>query len=661
MADGQAKSIFKENFLEYASYVIKERAIPHLVDGFKPVQRRIIHTLFEMDDGKFHKVANVVGWAMRYHPHGDASIYEALVNLANFDLFIERQGNFGNSLTGDSAAAARYIECRLLPFAKRVLYNPELTEFIESYDGRNKEPVVFPAKIPVVLIQGVSGIAVGMRTDILPHNAIEVLDAMQASLKGEAFTLYPDFPGGGIIDVEDYDDGKGSVSVRAKLNTKDTKRVIIEELPFGVTSESMINSIEDAAKKGRIKIASINDYTAEKVNIEINLPRNTYSEDVVDALYAYTRCETKLNLEPLVIYENTPTVIGVSEILSYHAEHLVKVLKAELELERGHLEDRLFARTLERIFIEERIYKRIENKKSSEAVIKAVYRGLEPFSEELSRSVDDEDVDRLLKIPIRRISAFDIEKNKSEIEQINAAIAEINSKLADLVGYALSYLDELKGMLGKGEHKRRSTIKTFELVDVKEVAERNLTVRYDSSNGYLGYGVRTGKVQLDVSDYDRLLVIRRDGTYQVIDAPEREFVGRGMLYCGLADRELLQDIVFTVIYQEKTYKYLFLKRCHITSWQLYKAYPLLPKGNFKMVRLSTLPNAELTINYKKTPGIRILEEKVYFSDYLIKGVRARGVRLSVKEVASLRMRAVKKIVRSGDEQPSLFEDDDEDA
>ncbi|MCK9547535.1 MAG: DNA topoisomerase IV subunit A [Sphaerochaeta sp.] len=656
---GEAQSIFKDNFLEYASYVIKERAIPDLVDGFKPVQRRIIHTLFEMDDGKFHKVANVVGWAMRYHPHGDASIYEALVNLANFDLFIERQGNFGNSLTGDSAAAARYIECRLLPFAKRVLYNPELTEFVDSYDGRNREPVAFPAKIPVVLIQGVSGIAVGMRTDILPHNAIEVLDAMSASLTGEPFTLYPDFPGGGIIDVEDYDDGRGSVSVRAKLNTKDPKRIIIEELPFDVTSEMMIHSIEDAAKKGRLKISSINDYTAERVNIEINLARNTYAKEIVDALYAYTRCETKLSLEPLVINDNMPTVMGVSDILAWHASHLVEVLKAELILERGHLQDKLHARTLERIFIEERIYKRIETKKSAEEVVKAVYSGLKPFAEQLIRPVDDEDVERLLKIPIRRISLFDIEKNKEEIDEINAAIAAVDAKLADLVGYALSYIDELKAMLKPKEHRRKSTIKTFELVDVKEVAERNLAVRYDSSNGYLGYGVKSGTLQLEASQFDRLLVIRRDGTYQIIDAPEKEFVGKGMLYCGFADKELLKEITFTVIYQEKTYKYLFLKRCQILSWQLKKAYPLLPEGNFKLVKLSTFPNAELTISYKPKPGLRILEEKVYFSDYLTKGVRAGGVRIAVKEVSSLRLRAVKEVLRSSDEQPSLFDEDEE--
>ncbi|MFA6783605.1 MAG: DNA topoisomerase IV subunit A, partial [Sphaerochaeta sp.] len=392
----QAQTVFRENFLEYASYVIKERAIPDLMDGFKPVQRRIIHTLFEMDDGKFHKVANVVGWAMRYHPHGDSSIYEALVNLANCDLFIERQGNFGNFMTGDSAAAARYIECRLLPFAKKVLYNPELTQFVESYDGRNTEPVFFPAKIPVVLIQGVSGIAVGMSTYILPHNAFEVLDAMAARLKGESFQLFPDFPGGGIVDVKNYEDGRGSVSIRAKLNTSDPKKITIEELPYGTTSEMMIHSVEDAAKKGKLKISSINDYTSDKVNIEINLARNTYAQDIVDALYAYTACETKLSVNPLVIKDNFPTIMGISEILEFHADHLLVVLKAELELEKGHLLDKLHAKTLERIFIEERIYKRIEQKKSAEEVNKAVISGFKPFTEKLLRPLVDDDVERLL-------------------------------------------------------------------------------------------------------------------------------------------------------------------------------------------------------------------------------------------------------------------------
>jgi len=655
----QAQSVFKQNFLEYASYVIKERAIPDLSDGFKPVQRRIIHTLFEMDDGKFHKVANAVGWAMRYHPHGDSSIYEALVNLANFDLFIERQGNFGNFMTGDSAAAARYIECRLLPFAKRVLYNPELTAFADSYDGRNSEPVSFPAKIPVVIIQGVMGIAVGMSTSILPHNALEVLDAMAAKLKGESYTLYPDFPGGGIVDVAEYNDGRGSVSIRAKLNFSDPKKIIIEELPFGVTSEAMIHSVEDAAKKGRLKISSINDYTSDKVNIEINLARNTYSEDIVDALYAFTDCEKKISVNPLVIRDNLPTIMGIREILDYHAQNLIVILKAELELEKGHLLDKLHARTLERIFIEERIYKRIEQKKSAEDVIKAVFSGFKPFAEQLFRPLVDEDVDRLLKIPIRRISLFDIEKNRHEMDEINALLKEIEYKLANLVEYALSYLDELKGMLGSEEHRRKTKIKTFEAIDVKEVAERNLAIKYDTSNGYLGYGVKPGTTQLEVNAFDRVLIIRKDGTYQVIDAPEKEFVGKGMLYCGFADKGELEKIVFTVLYQETTYKYLFLKRCQILSFMLKKAYSLIPEGNYKMVKLSTHPNAELTVKYKPKTGLRIMEEQFYFSDYLVKNVKANGVRIVVKDVASLKLRAVKEIVHETQEEPTLFDDVEE--
>lgn len=655
----QAQSVFRQNFLEYASYVIKERAIPDLSDGFKPVQRRIIHTLFEMDDGKFHKVANVVGWAMRYHPHGDSSIYEALVNLANFDLFIERQGNFGNFMTGDSAAAARYIECRLLPFAKKVLYNPELTTFTESYDGRNSEPVSFPAKIPVVIIQGVSGIAVGMSTAILPHNALEVLDAMAARLRGESYTLYPDFPGGGIVDVEAYNDGRGSVSIRAKLNTSDVKKITIEELPYGVTSEAMIHSVEEAAKKGRLKISSINDYTSDRVNIEINLARNTYAEDIIDSLYAFTACETKISVNPLVIRDNLPTIMGISEILDYHSFHLLDILKAELELEKGHLQDKLHARTLERIFIEERIYKRIEQKKSAAEVNQAVISGFKPFSEQLYRPLVDEDVERLLKIPIRRISLFDIEKNRQEMEGINAILKDIEYKLGHLVEYALSYLAELKSMLGEEEHKRKTKIKSFESIDIKEVAERNLSIKYDPTNGYLGYGVKTGTTQLEVNPFDRVLIIRKDGTYQVIDAPEKEFVGKGMLYCGFADKDALADLTFTVLYQEKTYKYLFLKRCQITAFMLKKAYSLIPEGNYKLVKLSTHPNAELTVTYKPKPGLRILEEKFYFSDYLVKNVKANGVRIVVKDIASLRLRAVKELVHEKQDEPTLFDEVEE--
>jgi len=649
-----AQTVFKQNFLEYASYVIKDRAIPNITDGLKPVQRRILHSLFEMDDGKFHKVANVVGHCMKYHPHGDASIGDALVNLANMELFIERQGNFGNIMTGDSAAAPRYIECRILPFAKKVLYNPELTEFVDSYDGRNKEPVAFPAKLPVVLVQGAEGIAVGMSTRILPHNLLEVIDAMEAVLQGKSCELFPDFATGGFMDVSAYADGTGKILVRAKLNTKDPKRIIVEELPYGVTTEKMIKSLEDATKKGKLKIASINDFTTDKVNIEITLARNTYSHEVEDALYAFTACEQSISINPLVIHDNMPRIIPVSEMVHFHAKFLVEVLQKELELEKGHLLDRLYARTLERIFVEERIYKRIEQKRTQEEVIKAVISGFKPFLEQLSRPVEIDDVERLLKIPIRRISLFDIEKNRAEIEGINERVEQINYHLAHLVDYALQYLREVKEMANLISSPRRTTIGSFEKTDVREVAIRDLTLKYDARTGYLGYDLKQGTNQCVVSLFDRILIIQKDGTYFVTDAPEKLFVGKGMRYCGLADKEELEKVTFTIIYQEKTLKYLFIKRCQITQFILNKTYQLLPKGNFKLYTLSTHDDARITIVYKKGKGYKILEDRTYFSRFLIKGVRASGVRLTTKEAQTIRLKREDDPKTEEDNELSLF-------
>lgn len=652
-----AEAVFKENFLDYASYVIKDRAIPDIVDGLKPVQRRILHTLFEMDDGKFHKVANVVGHAMRYHPHGDASIGDALVNLANMNLFIDKQGNFGNIMTGDEAAAPRYIECRILPFAKKVLYNPELTEMVDSYDGRNKEPVTFPAKIPVVLVQGTEGIAVGMSTKILPHNLIEIISAMEAVLKGETFELYPDFPTGGLMDVSSYANGTGKVLVRAKLETRDPKRIVIEELPFGVTTDKMIKSIEDAAKKGKIKIASISDYTADKVSIEITLARNTYSNDVVDALFAYTACEQSISVNPLVIKDNVPTVMTVDEMVHFHAKHLVEVLTLELEFEKGHLLDRLHSRTLERIFVEERIYKRIEQKKTQEEVEKAVITGFKPFEDQLIREVTQEDVERLLKIPIRRISLFDIEKNRADIEEINAAIEKVEWNLGHLIAYALGYLGELKTMAGIEKWKRSTEIGAFKKIDAREVALRDLNLRYDSEAGYLGYGLKTGNVILSVSTFDRILLIQKEGTYFVTDVPEKLFVGKGLRHCGFADKDTLENIVFTIIYQEKNLKYLFIKRCKITQYILNRTYELLPGDGYKLYTLSTLDDARITIVYKKGKGYKNLEDRTYFSRFLIKGVKASGVRLTTKEAQTLRLKH-ESDPQKNQQEPSLFAETD---
>jgi len=652
-----AETVFKENFLEYASYVIKDRAIPDIIDGLKPVQRRILHSLFEMDDGKFHKVANVVGHTMKYHPHGDASIGDALVNLANMDLFIDRQGNFGNVMTGDSAAAARYIECRVLPFAKKVLYNPELTEFVDSYDGRNTEPVTFPAKIPVVLVQGAEGIAVGMSTRILPHNLIEVLDALKAVLKGEPFQLFPDFCTGGIMDVSGYADGKGKVLIRARLDTRDSKRIVIEELPFGVTTEKMIKSIEDATKKGKLKIASINDFTTDKVNIEITLARNTYSDDVVDSLYGFTACEQSISVNPLVIKENIPTVMSVSEIIHYHARHLVEVLKLELENEKRHLQDRLHARTLERIFVEERIYKRIEQKRTQEEVERAVISGFVPFKAQLLQEVTVDDVERLLKIPIRRISLFDIEKNRAEIDEINARIQQIDYELNHLIEYALSYLEEVKRLAGPENRKRQTEVASFKKVDLREVATRDLTLKYDPETGYLGYGLKTGNSLLQVSQFDRILIIQKEGTYFVTDVPEKLYVGKSLRYCDFADKDTLEKTVFTIIYQEKTLKYLFIKRCRITKFILNKTYELLPGESYRLYTLSNLNDARITLIFKKGKGYKSLEDRTYFSRFLVKGVKANGVRLTTKEAQTIRLKHEADPEKNNAE-PSLFQDVD---
>ncbi|MCG8479511.1 MAG: DNA topoisomerase IV subunit A [Spirochaetales bacterium] len=633
-------TLFNRNFLEYASYVIKDRAIPHLDDGLKPVQRRILHSLLEIDDGKFHKVANVVGHCMKYHPHGDASINDALVVLAQKELFIDQQGNFGNIYTGDAASAPRYIECRINPIAGEILWRRELTEYVDSYDGRNKEPVVFPAKIPLGLILGAEGIAVGMSTRILPHNFREVIEAVQALLRGEPFELFPDVPTGGLMDVSEYADGQGKVLVRAKLDTTDDKRIVIRELPYGTTTESLTNSIESAARRGKIKIAQINDYTTEEVEIEIRLPRGVYTQDVVDGLFAFTDCEQSISVNLLVIAEDKPRQMTVREVIAYHAERLVALLERELKHERADLTDRLHMRTLERIFVEERIYQRIEEERTHDGVVAAVMTGFEPFKKELIRAVTVEDVERLLKIPIRRISLYDIEKNRQEVEEIRARLGEIKVHLADLTTYALGFLD---GVLEKhgARFPRRTQITGFEKVDVREAAVRDLMLCYDAGEGYLGTQLRgaSGDGALReieaVSQYDRVLVIDGKATYRVISAPEKLFVGKGMLYAGLADKDALAERVFSVVYRNGAGE-TYLKRCTIEQYILEKEYALVPDGA-RALLLTTRTNVIVRLRYKKKPRIQKLEEDFLIDDYLIKGVRAAGVRLSTKDLSSVKL------------------------
>lgn len=619
-----ADTLYNDYFIEYASYYIKERAIPYLADGLKPVQRRILHSLHELDDGKFHKVANIVGHTMKYHPHGDQSIYGALVVLANKDLFIDKQGNFGNIHTGDQAAAGRYIECRLTPLGREVLFNKELTEYIDSYDGRNKEPIIFPAKIPVLLTQGAEGIAVGMSTRIMPHNLIELLKAQISYLKDGSFQILPDFPTGGIADVSGYNDGNGKILVRATLDTEDPKRIIIRDVPYGTTTESLIDSIEDAVRKNRVKVSAIQDYTAENVEIELKLARGVYTDEVVDSLYAFTDCEVSISANLMLIDGDRPRVMTVTEVLEHNVDQLVNILTAELRLEEGKLNDRLHAKTLEQIFIENRVYKAIEEQKSAADVQRAVREGLLPFAEQIKREVAEEDIETLLKIPIRRISLYDINRAKKEMKEIAVRLREIKGHLKAIIPYAIAFLEGIVERYRK-QFPRRTELRSFEKVDIREAAKRDLKLRYDAQTGYLGYSVN-GNALFDVSQFDRVLVIRKDGTYSVMDVPDKLFVGKGMLHCGFIDK----DLVFNTIYRDKK-SFAYIKRCIIEKFILNKVYELVPE-DAKLLKMTTNSDKKISLDYKPKPRLRKLNEEFSIAQYPVRGLRAGGIRLAAKEL-----------------------------
>ncbi len=622
------KQLFDENFIEYASYVIKDRAIPHIIDGMKPVQRRILQSLFDMDDGKFHKVANVVGHCMQYHPHGDASIYAALVNLANKDLFIEKQGNFGNIFTGDPASASRYIECRTLPLAKKLLYNPELTTFVDSYDGRRKEPVIFPSKFPMILVNGTEGIAVGMATKILPHNFIEVIDAMMKAIRGEEFELLPDFRTGGFVDAREYKDGNGKVLVRAKLDTSDPKRILVTELPFGQTTESLISSIEQAARKNKIKIGGITDFTAEKVEIELTLPRGVHAKEIENALYAFTECESSISVNLLVLHEEKPIVTTTKEIIDFHKTHLLKVLKQELEIEAGHLQDEIHARTLERIFIEERLYKPLEKIATKAGILDSIQAGFKPFKKDIGREITKDDIERLLKIPIRRISLYDIQKMLDELKRVESRLAEVRNHLSNLKKYALAFLKNLSKEY-KSSFSRKTEIAQFSGVREREIAERNFNLRYDNKSGYIGYQLTTGNIVAKVSPYDRVLIIKKDGSYSFIPVPEKLFLGKGIIYHALADPEQMEEIVFNILYKDKETNYPYIKRCKITQYILNKEYNLVPETG-KLLKLTTKEEVTAVVEFDQGALFREVANEFPVDNFLIKGVKTQGVRLKAK-------------------------------
>lgn len=626
------QQLFEFNFLEYTSYVIRERAIPDIKDGFKPVQRRILQTLRLMDDGRFHKVANVVGSTMKLHPHGDASIFAALVNLANKDYLIDKQGNFGNIYTGDQASAARYIECRLTPLAKEVLFNKDLTEFVDSYDGRMQEPVAFPAKIPILLLQGAEGIAVGMATKIMPHNFCELLKAQKQLLNGEEIELYPDFPQKGFVDVSQYNHGNGKIRCRAKIEEGNEKTIVIKEIPYTTTTQSLIDSIEKAAKAGKLKIASINDYTAEEVEIEIKLSRGIYAKDTIKALYAFTDCEVPISPNLTLIQDNLPVTIAVEEVLRHNTDALLATLTLELTIDLNRLKEKLHARLLEQIFIEERLYKQIEEQTNYKAIIKSVKDGLVPFTHELEKEVHGEDIERLLEIKIKRISRWDINKQKREIRSIRAGIKGIEKSLKDMVGYTIAHLDDLLSRYGKN-YPRRTEIKEFTEVSVRKVALSNLTVGYNRESGFLGHQIKAVHKKNDFSfscsEYDKILLIFTTGKYQVIDVTEKLFVGHELAWAGVVRKDLL----FNIIYRDGKENRAYVKRFKTPKFILAKEYQLFSPHKRSKIMLFTQGNEKYARVYL-TPSRRARSNiiDIGFDTYLVKGAAAKGKRVSPRTV-----------------------------
>ena len=615
------------NFLQYASYVIRDRAIPKLADGLKPVQRRILWSLHEKDDGRFIKVATISGYCMQYHPHGEAAINDALVVLANKRYLIERQGNFGNINTGDPPAAPRYIECRLTELARNELFNDELTELVPSYDGRNKEPVALPAKLPLLLMLGTEGIAVGMACKILPHNFPELLQAQIAILKKQPFKVLPDFETGGLMDAREYRDGTGSVKVRAKIKIKDESTVVIKEIPPTTTTESLMASIEDATRKGKLKVRSVNDFTSEEVEIEIKAPQGVGAEQLVDALYAFTDCEITIASRIVVIKDNRPVELAVSEVLKENTAKLVKDLRRELDLKEKKLQDELHFKTLVRIFIENRIYKKIEPCRTNEAVTEAIYNGFRPFRREMHRDLIDADVEMLLAVRIRRISLFDINKHREEMDKVKTDLNEVRKHLKNVTKYAIAHLEKLLEKYGP-LYPRLTKSSRYDEVEAREVAFKSFKVAYDRESGYVGYKVSGAEFKVDCTKFDKLLMIFKDGHFKVIELPEKLFVGPEMIYCGLPERER----VFTLAYTNREATYV--KRFTFGGTILNKVYHCIPpKSKILFFEPDTPP--ELYIRYKPAPYQKINQQTCKPSEVEVKGAKTRGRQISVKDVSSI--------------------------
>ena len=636
---GPMRDLYDFNFRQYSAYVICSRAIPAIEDGLKPVQRRIMHSLWEKDDGKYTKVANIVGHAMQYHPHGDASIGDAIVVLANKlwgegrGYLIDGQGNYGSLYTGMPHAATRYIECRLTELARKEIFNKKTTDFVPNYDGRKEEPVYLPAKIPLLLMLGADGIAVGLSTAILPHNFIELLEAEIAIIQKKPFELYPDFQLGGVMDVSEYQDGTGKVKVRAVIEEADKNRLVITQLPWGETTDSISESIEDAIKKKKVKIRKIHDLTSADVHIELELQAGENPAKVKTALYAFTSCEKSIASRPIVLDGGRPRAMTITQILQRNVDRLLFLTKRELEIRLDELDALFHARTLDRIFVEERIYKRIENEKTYEGVQTAVLEGFKPFRSELRRDVTLEDVERLLKIPIRRISQFDIDKNRDEIKNILAEEEEVRDNLAHLRAFTVKYL---KGLISQYRKKypRCTQISKgpFQQADVRKLTASELSVKFDKENHYIGTDLRGADELFKCSSLDEILCIWKDGRFKKIQPPDKFFVDKDIMEIFLFQQEKDRDREYTCVYEEPLYGFAYVKRFTFGGLIRNKEYRLAPPKSKILYFTDGCPE-QLYVKFKPAKGQKIHQQMFDPKEVTVRGSSARGIQMTTKPIA----------------------------
>ncbi len=620
--------MYEQWFLDYASYVILERSVPYIEDGLKPVQRRILHSLKELDDGRYHKVANVIGHTMKYHPHGDASIGDALIQIGQKDLLLDMQGNWGNTFTGDKAAAPRYIEVRLSKFALEILYNSKITEWIPSYDGRSKEPVTLPVKFPLLLTQGVEGIAVGLSTKIMPHNFNELINASIKILKGVKPRIFPDFFSGGMADFTNYNDGQrgGRIRVRAKISQEDKSTLIISEIPFSTTTTSLISSIIKANDQGKIKIKKIEDNTAENVEIAITLPAKVSPDKTIDALYSFTNCEVSISPLSCIIEDETPKFLGVSEILRISTNRTLDLLKQELEVVLHELQDKWHFASLERIFIENRIYHQIEELESWEEVISTIHKGLKPYTKKLLREVTNKDISQLTEIKIKRITKFDLEKAKNDILKLEERLKEVKYNLNNLTDYAIAYFKELKKNYGK-EFKRKTEIKTFENIEAKKVVVASKKLYVNRKEGFIGTTLRKDEYVCDCSDIDDIIIFKKDGSMIIIKVDDKTFVGKDIIHCGIFKKGD-ERTIYNMIYKDGKSGYNMIKRFAVKGVTRNKNYFLVKseKGS-KVLYFTANPNGQaeqVCVYLRALQKLKKLKIDIDFSEIPIKGRGTNG-------------------------------------